>query len=418
MGKTISEKIIAKHAGKREVTPGEFVYVKPDLVIQYAFGGHDVFEDLESIGVRVWDPNKVVYGIDHGVPPHDLREANYNKHVREMMKEQGIKHFHDQEGITWILVTELGYARPGMLLAIGDQMSMCNGGTGAFITGGGRLGGDVLDAYATGELLLRVPESIKINVKGRLGKGVMARDVWQHTIGDIGPDGALDSVLEFTGPVVEEMSIDGRDVLCAQAIYAGADAAIVNPDQKTIDYVKEKTKEPFEVVKSDPDAEYAGVRDYDASKLEPLVAAPPLPCLTKTVAEVEGKEIDQAVIGTCHGGRLEDIRAAARILKGRKVHPGVTLLVVPGTRNIFLTATKEGLIESLFQAGAQIYSSTCDICYGRWGVLADGETCIANCTANTSGRRGSAEAEIYLANPMTIAASAVEGKITDPRRFL
>lgn len=424
MGKTISEKIIAKVAGKKEVSPGEFIGVKPDLgPIMYAFAANDppkqIKRALKNLDIeKILHPEKVVIFFDHNQPAKTVACAELYKSVREGVKELGIKHFYAMKGIGHVLLAELGLARPGMFIVHGDPHAATLGGIGSFATNGGRYGSTPDEILATGELTIRVPETLQCNVISGLGKGVMSRDIWQHLIGDLGPDGAIGKVIEYTGPAIRKISIDGRMTICNPVIFAGAETGIVNPDEKTIDWVKERTNEPFKALKSDSDAEYVDTLEYDASKIEPLVAAPPDVYITKTVVEVEGTEIDQTVLGTCAGGRMEDLRIAAKLLKDRKVHPRVRMLIVPATQGIYISGIREGLIEILAQAGAIICAPTCDICWGRMGQLAAGETSISQQTLNIMGRSGSSKANIYLASAATIAASAVEGKITDPRRFL
>jgi len=424
MGETISEKIIAKAAGKKSVAPSEFVGVRPDLgPIMYAFAANDpprrIKHTLKNLGIeRILHPEKVMIFFDHNQPAKTVECAELYKSVREGVQDLGIKHFYAMKGIGHIVLAEYGLARPGMLIVHGDPHAATVGGIGAFVTNGGRYGSTPDEILATGEITIRVPETLECKVTGNLGKGVMSRDIWQHLIGEIGPDGAIGRVIEYDGPAIQKLSIDSRMTICNPVVFAGAETGIVNPDKETVDWVKERTTEPFDLLSSDSDAEYADTLEYDASKIEPLVAAPPDVYVTKTVVEVEGLEIDQAVLGTCAGGRMEDLRIAAKILKGRKINPSVRMLVVPATQDIYINGIREGLIETLARAGAVICAPTCDICWGRMGQLATGEISISQQTLNIPGRSGSDKAKIYLASAATIAASAVEGKITDPRNLL
>lgn len=424
MGQTISEKIIARAAERRVVSPREFVEIEPDIgPVMYAYGSNDPTKFLErtiiDLGAdKMFKPEKFVIFFDHNQPAKTIEDASLFKSVKEGVRRLGIRHFYAMRGVGHSLMAELGLARPGMLLVHGDPHSSTLGGAGVYATNGGKYGGTPIEVLATGRLTMRVPETIECRVNNRLMKGVMSRDVWQHVIGELGPDGALGKVMEFSGSAVEEMSLDGRMALCNPVVFAGAETGIVNPDDKILNYFIERTDEPIRAVKSDPDAEYSEKLVYDASEIEPMVAHPPNVYSSKTVAEVEGKEIDQAVLGTCAGGRMEDLKAAADILLGRKVHSRVRMLVVPTTQGVYLEAVRSGVLEALAEAGAIICAPTCDICWGRLGLLAAGETSISQQTLNTPGRSGSFEAEIFLASAATIAASAVKGEITDPRSLL
>jgi 3-isopropylmalate/(R)-2-methylmalate dehydratase large subunit len=414
---------LARASEKKTVVPGEFVVAKPDLLI---------FHDLNAYGRLVspyysWrqmhlgkipDPDRILIIFDHCVPAADVNHAAQQKAVREFAKEQNIRNLYDvgRNGIGHHVIVEKGYARPGMLLAIHDTHGTTAGAVGALAT---PLGLDMLRILSTGKNWYRVPESLKFKITGEFQKGVMSRDLGQLILHDMSPDRGVYKVMEFTGPTAKRMSMDSRMTLCNMTIEAGAKAGIFNPDQITIDYVKARTTEPFEAVPSDPGAEYEEIFDYEVTKLEPQLAAHPNTTNTRAVAEVAGIEIDQAFIGSCASGRMEDLRIAAKILKGNKIHPNVRLIISPVSQETYLKAVTEGLMESFVRADALIGPPTCGPCLGmHMGVIASGETCISTSTRCEIGRMGSPESRVYLANPATVAASALEGKITDPRPYL
>ena len=424
MGLSISEKILTRVAGK-SVSPGEYVFVKPDLVASYS--GITYFPaiarkrvgstpGLEDVGAsKVVIPEKNVVFVDHLYPPSNAKEADNISCVREAALSQGIR-LYEGTGIGHQVMVEKGLGRPGMFVVHFDGHVSILGAVGAYATSVSLE--DLLQCNVTGETWVKVPMKIKVVIDSRPPPGVMARDIWHHVLADIGPSGAADGVLEFHGSSIDKMSMDGRMTICDLVQFSGAETGIINPDATTMDYLRKRTEERPGVVKSDPDAEYERVLKYDVSRLEPLVAVPPDVYYIKPVSEVEGVELNQALIGTCASGKLEDLRVAARILKGRKVHSRVRMFVTPASRAVYEEAAAEGLLETLVQAGAVVTHSTCDTCYGRIGYLSKGETCIASAPLNFPGRMGSTEARIYLGSPATVAASALEGKIADPRRYV
>lgn len=425
MGMTISEKILTRTAG-RKVTEGEYVYVKPDLVIAYA--GITYFPPicaeaiaatpgLKDVGAeKVIVPEKNVIFVDHLYPPSNAIEAQNIKRLRQCARDQGIEHFYEREGIGHQSAAEKGFGRPGMMIVHFDNHVDILGAFGAYALG--VYIDDLLQVNTTGETWVKVPRSVKVNLTGKLPKGVMARDIWHRILSDIGPDGAIDDVLEFTGPVVDAMSIDERMTICSLVSFCGAETGIMNPDQKIVKYLQERTREPFELVKTDSDARFEKQHDYDVSDLEPLVAAPPEVHHCKSISEVEGIRIDQALIGTCASGRMEDLRVAANILRGKIVQARVRMYITPASNETYLNAANEGLLEVFIRAGAIVTHPTCDTCYGRIGYLLEDERCIATATLNMPGRMGSPQSEIYLSSAATVAASAVKGEIADPREFL
>ncbi|RKZ26714.1 3-isopropylmalate dehydratase large subunit [bacterium] len=415
---TIAEKILAKASGKKEVNPGEIVIAKVDVAMSHE-NGRMVKKAFEKIGIKkVWDPEKIVIIFDHRIPAESEKTANLHKEMREFVREQGIVNFFDiNTGICHQVLAEKGFSRPGIVLIGTDSHTTTAGAFGAFSTGVGAT--DMAGVWATGEIWLRVPSTIKIVINGKLPPGVSAKDVILYIIGQKGIDGADYRSVEFHGETVREMSIASRMVLSNLSMEMGAKVAFVPPDEKTLEYVKARTRYPYEVVLPDEDAEYEDVWEFDVSNLSPQIACPHTVDNVKPVEEVEGIEVHQAVIGSCTNGRLEDLRVAAEILKGRKVHKNTRLLVIPASWEIYKQAMKEGILEILIDAGAVILNPGCGPCVGAHeGILGKGEVAISSTNRNFRGRMGSPESLIYLGSPATVAASAVEGKITDPRKYL
>jgi len=412
MGYTISQKILAEKSGKEKVEPGEIIYVKPDLLWLYDWPGFDGL--IRNILI---DPDRVGINIDHHFSPSTENIAKLHRNFRATAKKYNIKKFYDigRTGIGFQLFAEKGHIRPGMLVAHVDPHVSTMSALGAYCIG---VGGDVLSGFLTGEIWLQVPKSIKIEVTGEFPDGVTSRDLFEKILQDLGPDGAQGKVLEFMGPAVAEMSIDSRMVLCNSVQYLSAETAIIGPDEKTYEYLKGKTDEIFDAMESDSDACYSKVIEYDVSNLEPMIVTPPDVFYVDRVLAHQGKKIDQALIGTCASGRLEDLRMAAQFLKDKEVHPSVRFMITPITPQTHLDASKEGLIDIFLQAGVLVTPSTCGPCYGGFGQLLEGETCLSTGTLNIPGRMGSTKADIYLANTATVTASAITGEITDPREFL
>lgn len=417
MGKTISEKIIARAAGKKEVFPGEIVTVKPDITVCHEyFIAKRYVKMLKEIGIeKIRNPDATAVVIEHRVPAPNEDFAGRHKGAREFVKNHNIKYFYDlgRCGIGHHFMAEKGHARPGILYAADDNHATSFGALGCIAAGYGM---SIIEIFATGRFWLKVPGSIRIEVSGKFPEGVTSRDLMQKILSDLGAGGALYKVLEFRGPTIEAMSIDSRLVMCNMVLHAGAKTGIVNPDEKTVQYSRKRAEQPFDAMTSDPDAHYDAVYEYNVSSLEPMVAAPHDPVNTKSIAQVKGVRVDQAFIGTCAGGHLESMEIAARILKGKKVHPNTRLIIVPTTPEVYLGMAQQGLLEIFIEAGAVIGPPSCGPCSGgHMGVLGAGEICIATSTLNLKGRMGSAESEIYLASAATVAASAVRGEITDPR---
>ena len=416
---TLAEKILAAHADKKRVSPGDFINARVDLVMANDITAPIAIREFRRIGVnKVFDPQKVVMVPDHFVPNKDIASAEQAKLMREFAREQGVIYFEvGQMGIEHVLLPEQGLVLPGDVVIGADSHTCTYGALGAFATGMGST--DIAAAMATGDIWMKVPPTIKLIYHGSLGKWVSGKDLILYTIGDIGVDGALYSAMEFAGEAIDALSIDGRFTMANMAIEAGAKAGIFGVDNKTQLYVKSRAQRPYLVYEPDSDAEYSQVIKYDVSDIEPQVALPHSPANTKPVGQVKNIEINQAVIGSCTNGRLEDLRIAAQILKGRKVHPGVRCIILPGSQQVYLDALVEGLIETFIKAGAAVSTPTCGPCLGgHMGVLAAGERCISTTNRNFVGRMGSPESEVYLSNPAVAAASAIAGRIASPEEFI
>lgn len=411
------EKILARASGEKEVSPGQIIDAKVDKAMMHDLTGPRVIDSFREIGVkRVWDPERIIVVFDHDVPPSTIKAAELQKKVRNFVREQGIKYLYDigRGGVCHVVMLEKGHVKPGELIVGADSHTVTYGALGAFATGVGAT--DMAAVLATGSIWLRVPETLKFEVSGKLQKRVYAKDLILHIIGMIGAEGANYKAMLFSGQTIRDLGIDGRATICNMSIEAGAKAGIIEPDEKTIKYVKERAGEPITPIRSDEDAEFTKVYEIDASRLEPQVAIPPSVDNVKPVSEVGGIEIQQGFIGTCTNGRLDDLRAAAEILKGRRVKDGVRLVIIPGSQEVYDRALKEGLIEIFIKAGAIVCGPGCGPCIGiSRGVLADDEVCISSANRNFVGRMGSPKSKVYLASPATVAASAIKGKITDPR---
>jgi 3-isopropylmalate/(R)-2-methylmalate dehydratase large subunit len=351
---------------------------------------------------------------DHFVPNKDIASAEQAKLMREFAHEQGIIYFEVGEaGIEHVLVPEQGLVVPGEVVIGADSHTCTYGALGAFATGMGST--DIAAAMATGDIWMKVPQTIKLVYHGKLGEWVGGKDLVLYTIGDIGVDGALYSALEFTGEAIDALSMDGRFTMANMAIEAGAKAGIFRVDEKTLTFIESRAKHRYKIYEPDDAAEYARVIEYNVSAIEPQVAFPNSPANTKPISQVGRIEVEQVVIGSCTNGRLEDLKIAARIVKGRKVHPGTRCIILPGSQQVYLDALTGGLIEIFIRAGAVVSTPTCGPCLGgHMGILADGERCISTTNRNFIGRMGSTKSEVYLANPAVAAASAIAGRIVGP----
>ncbi len=417
MGETFVQKVFSKKVGKK-VVHGEIVVLEPDYVMSHD-NAAPISKIFDKFGVeKVKYPERIVIILDHTVPAPTEVEASNHKLIREFVKKQGITNFYDiNNGICHQVLSEKGYALPSKIILGSDSHTTTYGAFGAFSAGIGRT--EVASIWATGELWMKVPEVHKFIIKGKLPEGVFAKDVALHIIGKIGADGATYKAVEFTGEVAENFSIASRMVLSNMAAEMGAKAGYFLPDDKTLEYVKDIAKSDYEVLTSDPDAEYEKIVEFDISDLTPQIAKPHTVDNVSPINEVLGTKIHQGLIGTCTNGRLEDLEIAAKILKGRKVKSGVRCLVFAASMQEFIKALKKGIFETLAESGCIIMNPGCGPCLGAHeGVLAPGEVAISTANRNFKGRMGSREAFIYLASPATVAASVIEGEITDPRKYL
>jgi 3-isopropylmalate/(R)-2-methylmalate dehydratase large subunit len=408
---------LAQKAGLEEVLPGQIVTVTPDLLLT-----HDntaaISQKFAQLGVkRVWDPDRLVIVLDHVVPAADEKTATNHKIIREFVRQQGVRKFYDLgTGICHQVVPEKGHVRPGSLVLGSDSHTTSYGALGAFSTGIGRSEAAVI--WATGQIWLMVPQTMVVQVTGSFPPGVSAKDLILHIIGDLGADGALYRAVEFRGPAIEAMSMAGRMTLCNMSVEMGAKAGIVPADEKTAQWLESRVDQPYQPPTSDPDASVERTLSYCLDGMVPQVACPHTVDNVKPVGQVLGTQIHQALIGTCTNGRLEDLREAARFLRGKKVAPGVRLLVLPASAEVYRTALSSGILEELIAAGGVILNPGCGPCLGaHQGVLAPGEVCLSTANRNFRGRMGCKEASIYLASPATVAASAVAGEIADPTQI-
>ncbi|MBD3163655.1 homoaconitate hydratase family protein [Candidatus Woesearchaeota archaeon] len=423
MGMAITEKILAKHAGKEKVKPGELINAKIDTIMLHDITTTPAIDMLETHGMdRVFDPSKVVVTPDHFVPNKDIKSAEMVSRIRKWARKHKIMNFYDigKHGVCHAILPEQGHVLPGMTIIAGDSHTCTHGALGAFSTGVGST--DIAAALYSGNLWFKVPPTIKFIINGKLPKGAYSKDIILTIIKDIGVGGALYKAMEFSGSAISGLSVEARMTITNMAIEAGGKNGVIEPDKKTLEYIKKRSKGKFEVVKSDNNAAYFEVKEYDASGFEPVVAFPDLPSNGKTMSEISKMEeirIDQAYLGSCTNGRLEDLRIAAKILKGNKVAADTRMLIVPATTDVWKQAMEEGLFRTFSEAGAAVSTPTCGACLGgHMGVLAEGERCISSTNRNFVGRMGSPRSEVYLASPAAVAASAIEGKIADPRRYL
>ena len=416
---TLAGKILTAHSDKKEISPGEFLNIRVDLVLANDVTAPLAIKEFQRLGIsKVFDPKKVVMVPDHFCPNKDIKSAEQAKLIREFAGEQGLIYFEvGRMGIEHVLLPEKGLVLPGQVVVGADSHTCTYGALGAFTTGMGST--DIAVAMATGKIWMKVPLTIKFIYHGALPEWVGGKDLILYTIGDIGVDGALYSVMEFTGEAIDELPMDGRFTMANMAIEAGAKAGIFNIDDKTKEYVATHSNKAYSTYQSDEDAEYVKIIEYDVSKIEPQIAFPHLPSNTKPVSQVGDIKLDQVVIGSCTNGRLSDLRVAARILRGKQIHPKLRCIIIPGTQRVYLDALREGLIESFVEAGAAVSTPTCGPCLGgHMGVLAAGERCLSTTNRNFVGRMGSPQSEVYLSNPAIAAASAILGRIGNPEEVI
>jgi len=412
---TIAEKILASHSGNPKVEPGQIVDAYVDIIMVHEMLGMRVVDIFNNIGIEeIVNPNRIVALLDHWVPPNTIDSAIVHKISREFVKKHKIKNWlGTDKGICHQIMPENGFIWPGALIVGTDSHTCTYGAFGAFSTGIGATDCAVL--FAKDKLWFKVPETIKYKVTGKIPKMVYGKDIILKIITDIGVDGANYKSVEFTGETMEELSIDGRMTICNMAIEMGAKAGIIPPDQKTINWLKNRVKQDYKVVKSDKDANFEKIIDLDISNLEPQVAKPHSPGNSVAVGEVAGIKVDQCFIGSCTNGRYEDLEITARILKGKTIDPYVKFIITAASKEIYLKALENGLIDIFAKAGAIVTHPTCGVCLGIFGTLAPGEISLSSSNRNFIGRQGSRDAKIYLSSAATVAASAIKGEITDPR---
>lgn len=415
MGQTFAEKILAKKANLSATTPGEIVEIIPDVALS-----HDNTAPIYGIfkkmgGKRVFDPNMHAIFLDHAAPAPTTKHAENHRIIREFVREQDIPNFFDVgRGVCHQVLVEEGLALPGEVVLGSDSHTPHAGVMGAFGAGIGR--SEMASIWALGALWLRVPESVKITVHGRLPEGVTSKDLALHVVGDQGADGALYMSVEWHGEAVEALSLASRSVLTNMMAEMGAKNSFIPPDEKVLQFLHGRAVRAFTPIYPDPDCEYSKVLEYDAQEIEPMIACPHTVDNVRPLAKVSGTTIDQAFIGTCTNGRLEDLAAAAQVLEGRKVAPGKRMIVIPASSQVYLQAIQAGYIEIFVAAGAVVESPGCGACMGNhMGVPAVGEVSISSANRNFQGRMGTKESEIYLASPAVVAASAVAGKIAHPK---
>ncbi len=417
---TITEKILASHAKKREVSPGDLIDGRVDLALGNDITAPLAIQAFEEMGAKkVFHRDRVVLVPDHFAPAKDILSAEQCKVLRNFARAHRLTHYFEigECGIEHALLPEKGLVLPGEVVIGADSHTCTYGALGAFSTGVGST--DLAAVMATGRLWFKVPESIKFIFYGKVNPWVSGKDLILFTIGQIGVDGALYQAMEFTGETIRTLPMEGRFTMANMAVEAGGKSGIFDPDPITLQYVKKRAARPYKLYHSDPDAKYKKVYEYDASRIHPQVSLPHIPSNSKDVKKIGKIEIDQVVIGSCTNGRLEDLRVAARILKGKKIAPSLRLIVIPATQEVYRQALKEGLLEIFLSAGAVISPPTCGPCLGGYmGVLAEGERSLATTNRNFRGRMGHAQSEVYLASPAVAAASAVKGRICHPEEVV
>jgi len=415
MSGTIAEKILARVTGKKEVNAGDFIDANVDLAMSHdnALLVLKIFKEIDR--KKVWNPQKIAIVLDHRSPANSIKTADNQNLIREFVRNQKIRNFYDVgEGICHQVLPEHGLVHPGMLIVGTDSHTTTYGAFGAFATGIGAT--DMASVWSTGKLWLKVPETLGFNIQGNLLLPVMSKDIILSIIGRIGSDGANYKSCEFFGEIVENMSIDSRMCISNQAMEMGAKTAIIQPDEKTFNYLKFTTNKPYKIVESDKDAEYEKIFDFNVEDIEPQVSCPDKVDNVKPISQVIGVNIDQAVLGSCTNGRLEDLAIASSILRDKRISKNVRMIVIPASRLVYLEAIKKGYIEIFLKSGATIINPGCGPCLGlHEGVVGKGETVISSTNRNFKGRMGSPQAEIYLASPATVAISAIKGEISDPR---
>jgi len=412
----ITEKILAKAAGKPSVEPGDIIEAKVDMAMSHEKAGPGFFDNFEKLNLRIWDKDKVIVVGDHAVPPSNIYSADCILKTRNFVRKHELKNYYMGKGICHQIMPEEGFVKPGSVIVGADSHTVTQGAFGAFATAVGST--EMAWLFAKGSLWFKVPEAMKFVLTGPLPEMVSGKDLILKIFSILGIDGATYKTMEFAGSAIDQLSIDSRMTLCNMVVDAGAKNGIINPDEKTYAYLEGRVIPPEKELKSDPDASYSRTFDLDVSTLEPQVACPHSMDNVTAAGEIKGIKIDQAFIGTCTGGRMEDLRVAARFLRNHKVHPDVMLVITPASNRILKTALKEGLVETFIDAGAMITNPNCGACGGGgMGVLGKNEVCISASSRNNRGRMGHTESRIYLGSAATVAASAVRGQIVDPREM-
>ncbi len=419
MGMTMTEKIFARHAGLDKVVPGQLIKSKVDLVLGNDITAPPAIKEFEKIGRPVFDREKIALVPDHFAPNKDIKSAGMAKTMREFAKKHQIKHYFEvgRMGIEHVILPEKGLVAPGEVIIGADSHTCTYGAVGAFATGVGST--DMGAAMATGDTWFKVPSTIKVELTGSLPKWVCGKDVILTLIGMIGVDGARYQALEFAGEGVKSLTMTDRLTISNMAIEAGAKNGIFPVDEITMEYITGRVTKPYEIVEADADAQYASVVTIDLSSLKPVVALPHLPENVKNVEDVGEIKIDQVVIGSCTNGRIEDLEQAAEVLKGKQVHPDVRAIIIPGSQHVYMEAMKRGYIETFIEANAIVSTPTCGPCLGGYmGILAAGERAVSTTNRNFRGRMGHVDSEVYLAGPSVAAASAIVGRIAEPKEVM
>ena len=418
VGMTIAEKTLARASGKSEVKAGEIIWAKVDIAMMHdLLGPRFIDKGFRKLGGKLFDPEKVVVVSDHCTPPATVQQADILKYTRDWAREFELPYYYEFEGPCHQVIVEHGHVRPGRLILGTDSHTCMAGGMGAFATGIGST--EMIGVLLTGETWLKVPETIKVNWEGKIPHGVYSKDLILQTIKDIGHAGATYQVLEFSGSAIRGMSLDERLVLSNMAVEAGAKTGLIEPDEVVVQFLKSKGVDQIELITSDKDARYLRELTYNASELEPQVACPHEIDNVHPVTAVEGKPVDQVYLGSCTNGRLSDLRIAAQILKGQKISKNIRCLVVPASQAVWMQANKEGILDILTEAGCIVNMPSCGACGGfTSGVIGAGEVVMSSSNRNFKGRMGSPLGEIYLGSPATVAATAIEGRIADPRRYI
>lgn len=418
MGLTITEKILGRAAGMDVVKAGDEILAKPDFVIAYDFPGYTdvIFRQMEEeFGIsKVAEPERFALFIDHMVPAVTPKEEDLHRNTREWGKKNNVP-VYERKGIGHHVASELGYATPGAFAVHFDGHVSQMGTFGTLAIGVRR---HLLEAFVKERIKIRVPETTRVNLHGKLAKGVMARDAFHHIVRTLGPAACRFQVLEIGGDALQGISIDGRQTINCLAMFTGAVTAIMNPDESTLEYAMARARIDLEPVYSDENAAYSAVHDIDISSLEPVVVVPPRPSNTQNLSDYTDKEVHVGYLGSCASGRIEDLEIAAEVLRGRSIKEGFQLHVVPTSQAIMQEASEKGILTDLIAAGAFVTSSSCDYCFGRAGVMTAGQRAVSTGTLNVRGRMGSPDSEIYIMNAAAVAASAIRGKITDPRDYL